>query len=282
MAKLLLLYLEPTRGIFYGGDMPTMQQIDFPQDIIRDLEILNKEKFHELLVSFLETNQIPPLPITFILSPLFTFDKDLSEIPAEEKEKEAQKFLDQVPFQEIIPYRFIQQQKYKVIAVNKEFISAIKTVIEKKGFTLHSILALSVIQEILPELTNELNLDLILTKADNLKQYSMLNMQESQKIISSQKPTGKQDNKRLIVLGGIFIVLLLILIIVAVINLTPQQPSSHHISTVPTPVISSSLSSTTESGSQSAFRNTPNQKVEGISTQRNIIPTFYEITTGGK
>lgn len=285
MAKQLLLYVEGNRAIFYGGDLTEMKQMDFPVDIVRDLDVINKDKLYVLIQALIEAYQLIPTAVTIALSSLVTFDRDLSQVAPEKQKEEEQKFLDQVPFQNILPYRFSQQNKMKIIAANKDFTYAIKTGLEKRGFTVPAVVPLAALQEVLPELATNLNLDLILSKIDSIKQFNMLvNQEPLHTITPQQKAQGKPSNKRVFLLAGVFGVLLIILIIVAVINLAPSKPAQPPVlrpTTQSTSPPSQTLSQE-HSGSQSAFVQSSSQSVQGISTYRRIIPTFYKITTGGR
>src|SRR5205809_4988771 len=166
MAKQLLVYIENSRCIVFGSNMQEMQQVDFPFDIARDLEILNKDSMHTLIQTAIDTYQIFPAIVMFILSPLITFDKDLSDIPPEQQEPEAQKFLDQVPFQNVLSYRFATQKKQKIIAANKDFVLTMKTAFEKRTFPVTAVVPLVAVQEIMPELIENLDLTLLLAKIE--------------------------------------------------------------------------------------------------------------------
>jgi hypothetical protein len=281
MAKQLLVYLEGNRAILYGNTLPAMQQIDFPADVVKDLDVLNTENLYALIQTTIETYQLLPAPVTIVLSPLVTFEKDLSEIPLEQREKEAEKFLDQVPFQNVLPYQFISSQKAKIIAANKDFILAIKTGFEKRTFMVNTVASFSTLQEVMPELAENLDLNLLLVKIDTIKQYNMLH-EHMPPIHSSpiQTEPGKEkpDKKRLYMLIGVFGILILILIIVAVTNLAPAKPQVQQLPPRPT------SQSTNEPTTQSITDQTNNpatQSVEGISTYRKITPIFYRITRGG-
>ena len=285
MAKQLLLYVEGTRGIFYGGDLTAMQQVDFPQDIVRDLDIISKEKFSALIQASIDAYQLLPAPITFILSTLVTFDKDMTEIPKEEQQKEEQKFLDQVPFQEILSYKFSQDKKKKIVAANKDFVFAMKTAFEKRGFSVAAAVPLAIIQDIYPELVTDLNFDMLLGKLDSMKQYNMFITQEilHTLITPTQREAkqGKKDNKRLYLMVGVFGFLLILLAIVAVINLAPPKPPARPPQIRPTTQSVITPSAQASAGQQPAPASaTSAVAVEGISTYRKITPTFYQITTG--
>ena len=121
---------------------------------------------HTLIQTAIDTYQIFPAIVMFILSPLITFDKDLSDIPPEQQEPEAQKFLDQVPFQNVLSYRFATQTKQKIIAANKDFVLTMKTAFEKRTFPVTAVVPLVAVQEIMPELIENLDLTLLLAKIE--------------------------------------------------------------------------------------------------------------------
>ena len=258
MAKQLLVYVENNRCVIFGNDLAGMQQIDFPPDVIQDLDILNKESMYSLIQTFIENYQILPATIIIILSTLVTFDKDLSDVPPEQQDTEAKKFLDQVPFQTVLPYRFGFQNKLKIIAANKDFVYAIKTGFEKRACNVVAVVPFSVLQEVIPELASNLDFNLLLAKIESIKQYNMLGthtLSSASIYAPPQKEKNKTNPQRLYLLVGVFVFLILILIVVMVINFTPQARS-----TSSEPV---------------------NQSVQGASTKKPEV-IFYNITVGGK
>lgn len=281
MTKHLLIYLEANQAFFYGDELAAIEKVEIPNDIIRDLEIVNQDKFSWLIQAFLDTNQLLQTTVVLILSPAITFDKDISEFEVEQRRDEERIFFEKIPFRSTLEYHFIQQNKQVLIASNKDVVQVIKYTLEKKGFNFQAVVAMSAIQEIFPELKTNLDFDFILGKLDTLKQYNMLfNPDQGKNTVSSQqKVNGKKDNKRLYVMFGIFGFLIIILIIMTVNSFLPQKTlgTSHKTSSQkihPKPIAKVKKNETvTESFSQ---------QVQGVSIIKKIIPTFYTITTGDK
>lgn len=250
--KQSILYLEQNRGIFYNAEKSSMLQLDFPGDVVKDLDLLNKDKLYALIQAFVEAYQILPTSLVLLLSPTVTFDKDLTSdqtagVPdGTRPASEVQSFIDLVPFQVVLSRTFSIGEKKKIVTANKEFIDALQRGFQKFHCDISLVLPFSVIQEIIPELENNFDLGLVLSKVDGLKQYNMLETQVvKQNMVTGKKVMQKTESKRLYVLLGVFGILLIIMIIMAVTTLTPQ----------------------------------PRKSVQGASTYNAPIP-FYTITVG--
>jgi len=216
--KQSILYLEQNRGIFYNAENPSMLQLDFPPDVMRNLDLFNKDKLYALIQAFVETYQILPTSLILLLSPTITFDKDFT---LDQSDAEINAFTDLVPFQVVLSHTYSLEEKKKIVAANKEFIDAIQRGFQKVHCDSIVALPFSVIQEVVPELANNFDLGLVLSKVESLKQYNMLETQEGNRSsITAQKPKQKTDSKRLYVLLGVFGILFTIMIIMAVTTFT--------------------------------------------------------------
>lgn len=220
-----ILYLEPNRCFLYGESIPGgTSQIDFPLDAAQDAEVISREKLTTLIQAFLQTNSIPAGNMTLIISPQLTFEKDLIDIPFDQQEIESQKFFDTVPFENVAPLRATVNQKKMIIATNKDFIETVRSAFTTQGFMVPAAVPASVLQRIVPELQTTLDLKLMYTKVDMVKQYNFLTIQELPKI--PETFTGKPRNKgRMLLLAGVFAVLLLVLGYMIITNVLHIFPS---------------------------------------------------------
>jgi len=222
--KQSILYIEQNRGIFYNLENPSMLQLDFPSDVVKDLDLVNKEKLYALIQAFVETYHILPTSITLVLSPNITFDKDIA---LDASESEVQAFTDLVPFQAVVSHIFSLGEKKKIVTANKELIDTIQRGFQKVHCDITAVLPYSIIQEVIPELANNFDLSLMLSKDESLKQYSMLETQQIKQIsITGLQPKQKTDSKRLFVLLGVFGILLIIMVFMAIASLTPPSRKS--------------------------------------------------------
>lgn len=261
--QLGIFYLEGHRAIFYGGNVINMISLEWPLDVIKDLEVLNKEKLATLIQAFVQSNNIVPCSVLIVLSQAVTFEKDLQESPSEDQDREMQKFIDVVPFEEVISRIIKLEKKWKIVAINKELYEPIRDAFEKQGFLIISVVPASVLQETMPELVENLDFSIILSKADDIKQYSLLIAEEPQNTTYETKKTWK--NKRTLLLLGIFGLLLLILLVLIFTSVL-SGPSPKKIINKPTPTIPAGYLNpsplTSEVSTQGAIiQSTPSAKI---------------------
>ncbi len=227
-----IFYLEPNRGFFYDQTLPSPIAIEFPPDIISDLEVVSKKKLEYAIQAFLNTYKIVPKSIMILLSPNVTFDKDFI-LETVQIDKNIQEFLDLVPFQEYISRQSKFPGKIKLVAANKDLTEAIKDSFANMDFAVSAIIPLSFCIEVIPQLQTNLDLALILEKTPELRGYSLT----SEIIVSeeAQKKKDTKDSKKLYGIIGILAILFLILFFVIYkFVLTPAKPPTVVPTTTPT------------------------------------------------
>lgn len=276
MAKQLIFYLEPTRGLFFGEDLTEVKEMPFPPEVINDLEVIDKEKLEALFVAVLQTYQITPSPLIIILSSAVTFDKDISEIPEEKRVSEVKQFLDIVPFQEYCSKIFSAGKKTTVTVANNTLIDTLSSIFKKQQFMVSAVIPYSIMQELFPSLIENFDPALLIVKADSCRQYSLLNVEEATRLSTQSTKGRKNSNKRLFLLIGVFALLMVILIVVVVINYLPQQS---HFPSVTVPKSSSLPNATTMTTTTPSARGDI-QAVAGSSTERTGQPKMYYIQVG--
>lgn len=232
--QLGIFYLEGNRAIFYGGNVVNLLSLEWPLDVIKDLEVLDKEKLSAFIQAFVQSNNIAPCSVIIVLSQAVTFEKDFPQVSSEEQDREMQKFIDFVPFEEVISRIIKLEKKLKIVAINKELYESIRDAFEKQGFSIISVVPASVLQETMPELAENLDLSMILSKADDIKQYSLLIAEEPRNTTYETKKTWK--NKKTLLLFGVFGILLIILIVLIFTSVL-SGPSPKKIINKPTPTI---------------------------------------------
>lgn len=205
-----IFYLENNRGFFYDHGLSSPVGVDFPPDMISDLEVISKKKIETAIQSLISNYKIVPENIIILLSTTVTFDKDFTDGTVQ-MEQNVQDFLELVPFQDYLSKKSKFTKKTKITAANRELCDVIKNAFVDCGFVVSSIIPLSACMEIMPNLQNNLDLGLILDKATDLRAYSLLTDQAQ---LAQSNEKNKKDNKRLFMLVGVFVFLILILIFV--------------------------------------------------------------------
>lgn len=209
------LYLGRDRFDFYGTGFTNILTFPFSQAIIRDLEILNDAQLQTEIGQFIQQYNIPPENITIVLSPSVLFEKDISGSPTPE---EIQKFLDSVPFEDILSSTIPIENGIRVVAANKSFYETLQATFSKSGSMIEAVIPYLVFGQ---DYTSFDALDTqtastLLKHIDTVKRFNMIQVKNEQtqtQITIEQKtqPEKKQAKIRLYAMVGIFSFLLLIL-----------------------------------------------------------------------
>ena len=199
--------------------------MDFPPDTISDQELTGREKLEHLIESFLETNKLEKGNIIFIYAPDIAIEKDFPDELAGSKNDEIQKFVDMIPFDEVLSKIYKLDKKTKVVAINQAVYESMKNIFAKKNFLVLGIIPSTVLQETVAELSTNIDLAFIANKIFSLKQYSIVNEGELINQNAKEKSGLKKRNIRMYVLVIVFAILLFILIILVTAKLFPKNSS---------------------------------------------------------
>ncbi len=223
------LYLDQNGLLLYTTGTSAVIQFAFPIDLVRDLEVINKELLQKEIRTLIKNNNLAPARYIIALSENVLFEKPFHDSKSLETQKEIQEFLDNMPFEHTTTIIF-ENAESKLIATNKDLYQSLVRILQQEG---------SVVEYILPSyvlgvdvtralsMTKELLLE-VHRKAPSLRQYSFL----TDAIASPQnhqaealKPSGVQvekksdpEKKRIFLLVGVFVFLLAILGIVILIT----------------------------------------------------------------
>jgi len=211
-SKDCVFYIDTNHAYFFGSNIATMLKLSFGTESVGELEIIDKEKFYNLIQTFIKSNNIHPSNILIILSTSVTFEKDLSKIPFQEQDKHVQNFLEVVPFESTLNKVFKHENKTQAIAVNKDFLDVVKNNFEQQKFSFIGAVPGLILQENIPEFAKELNLNTVLNKIDVIKQYNLLNTEETTRKIDSRN-NDPLKRYRLLILVGVFGILITILVV---------------------------------------------------------------------
>ncbi len=216
-----VIYIDKDKMLFYVKEAQNVLELSLPADVISNLEIINTDKLGELVDKFFQSATLKDkeFDAVAVFSSNITFDRELEENTSKFVYEEQQKFLDTVPFENILSNSFRIGKKTKIAAVNKDFYDDFRQVLEKNKVHITLALPMSILSEVNPELKNKIDLALIESKAESYKQYSLIDFSEFNAGDESTTPIGpiginiKKKDLRLYALLGIFGTLLVILII---------------------------------------------------------------------
>lgn len=230
-----VVYIDTDKALFYTGKTVDIFRLDFPSNVISDLDLVSEEKLTELIDSFCKTNNLEgtKYETTLVFSTGSVFEKDFADENKEEN-TQMQQFIDIVPFEDVLSKTYKLDKKTKVVVINKTLYEALKNALEKKNFSISSVLPYSVLQEINTELANSVNLAFIAGKIDSYKQYNLNDSENNNSNNKIKTNDSKKQNKRVYILIGIFILLLILLGVLVISTLSPQQSSKKGTVVLPT------------------------------------------------
>ncbi len=220
----LALYDEKTKRIF---------QLNFQPQVVKDLEIINRDQLNLNIKSFVDSNKITPSALIMIVSHNMFFEKDFPPLSKEQQVIETQKLLDNIPFEIIASTAFGTEKTYKIVAANGYFIESMRKAFETLGFAINISIPAIAFGNIGEEL-NQVTIKIIFSKYPALKQYNLLKdtsaliplspQKESEGGVKDEKSKEKNNKKNLIAIG-VFVLLIVILSIIVFFVLSSQKSS---------------------------------------------------------
>lgn len=212
--ELAVLYIDRNQAMFYMDGMAAAIPIVFPPGTISDLEVLNREKLTAMLQAFIEINSITPKNIIMVLAKSITFEKDIPLENEAQTLEEMQKFLDVIPFEQVISSGFRLSKSIKLLAANKDFCDSFRRSLMSQNFSVIALIPGTIIQETMSEFANEMNVPLLLKRIEMIKQYNLLTQQEIT-TPTEKKAEEKKYSRHLIIMVIIstFVVCLLLYVI---------------------------------------------------------------------
>jgi hypothetical protein len=235
----IILFIDRNGFSIYQDILTDIPKFNFTPDLVSNLDVVNKEQFASLIATFIQINKIIPSSLAVILSENVVYEKNLID-PLQSSKEEIQNFLGNIPFEEVLAKVIKTDKTSRIVAVNKDLVTAIIDAFVGKG---------SIVEAITPSfiygqsanftagLTSD-NIRVILENAEILRSGNLLTDQEkmilSQNLESELKnpPAGakldltneakKPQNLRQYILVGVFVTLLVILAVVY-LNLGASQ-----------------------------------------------------------
>lgn len=226
-----IVYIEPTRILFYSGKISKVLVQDFPPDTVSNLDVVNKDKFTQILNFFIQNAlQKATYELALIFSTQASFEKVL--VPTISKDADAlfSEFSSMVPFEEVLSRLYKENKQIKAYAVNRTFYELIADCFNKNGSSINLVLPVSLIIEKSPELSTNFDLAVIANKAESFKPFNMLDIPSGQRIQIQTVPS-KGKSRRLYFLAILFAVLLVFTLAFAYMTFfaptknSSQQPS---------------------------------------------------------
>ncbi len=247
----IILFIDRSGFSVFQDTLTNIPKFNFTPDLVANLDVVNKEKFSNLVATFIQINKIVPSSLAVILSDTVIYVKDFVKSqsnPEQEQKDEVQNFLENVPFEEVLAKVIKTGEAGRIVAVNKDLVMTIADVFVDKG---------SVIAAVIPSFIfgpkanftlglNQDNIQTVLGGTEIIKEGNLLT--DQQKVVSPQNLEGEQknppaggekkpENLRQYILIGVFVTLLVILVVVYLNLGASQTPPVKKIKSSSTKVI---------------------------------------------
>ena len=213
--KLFLYLKRNSLEIYTEKSQGAIAQLDFPLNIVKDEEIIDKTKFQQLIASFLAKLSLKEKEVQIILSDELIYQKTVPVSDEKTQNKQLQLFLAEIPFkpEEITQITTQSQNKVIFYATNKELFKLIGLELAKIGKKLVFVSAASAIG-IAPETTT-------LTGQDLKKIAANHNIIEKSDFLSASQSSPEDNSesikKRFQVKIRYFLVLTVVVIIIIIV-----------------------------------------------------------------
>jgi len=267
VVKTSVIYLMKDKFQFFSGYDGKIFEFRFVPEIIRDLDIINGGLLENLIKVFVTNNKIPPSTIVFVLAENAYFSKDFTasaqqkagnnppEVTKEFLQKDAEEFIEHVPFDNVVSKTLPIKDGIKVCATNKDFYEAIAIAFEHLGFIVDCVVPGIVLGNglSLRPVLDQAMASMIVQKVSGVKEYNLLGQQVFQPQIKQENEeldevelehlqTKKPNKKRLYGMVGVLFSLIIVLVVMFVQTQSPADaPKSAADANTPkpTPLINS-------------------------------------------
>ncbi len=213
--EVAIIVVDSNKLLFYTKKVTNTLQLNIPSDVINNLEVANREKLDHLITSLFRLPNLKgeDFDITLIFSKNTTFEKELTSTSTKSEYDETQKFLDMVPFEEVLSNTYRVNKKTRVVAVNKILYNVLKQSLERNKAHVGLVIPLTILEATNPELNNKIDFPFIENKLESFDQYSMLDLEKIGLGGEVANSIGiKKKDVRLYILVLVMIILFLVLI----------------------------------------------------------------------
>jgi len=205
----IVLFL--TRGKIYLYAGSAVMSMSFPEGAVRDVDVVNQESLTKSVTSFIQTNNLTPAQIFFVLAESACFSKDFavnSQLSVPALEAEIQDFINSIPFESVVSKVYKTATVERAVASNQELIDIIMDVFTAKGFGLTALVPANIYSKYAGE--DELTSDFartILGDKEKAVSGSLVgaSTQSDGHEISTTKASGEPSKLRLYILVGVFV-----------------------------------------------------------------------------
>ncbi len=293
-----ILYLQKDKLQLYSPFLGSVLEFRFVPEIIRDLDVVNLDLLGSLIKVFVTNGKVPPSNLIVILCDNAYFVKDFiypapatpqknvpqravtQKITLEDLQKQADVFIEHVPYDNVVSKTLPLKNGIKVCAVNQDLFESIKMVFEALGFTVEVVLPGVVLGDNLssrPALDGAM-VNITLQRINSLKQYNLLAQKTFQPEsvrkteivddttqVTEVEQNKKPNKKRLYAMVGILFTLLIVLVIVYIQSQAPPSPPQQPVQAAPIPDVKQASTINTSISTEGTIN--PATQTQNLSVQ---------------
>ena len=171
--ELKVVFIDKNRLELFSKDLTSIVTMEITPDLIKDMEVINKDDLKAKIVSFINQNKIPPSNLVLVLSDNLCFTHEVPEAAFNNNNEVFAQYLEYIPFENVNHKIYRTADGYKVVAVNTDLFETVREAFAKMGFTVTAVVPTSAIG------INIKNLDLatgrfLIEKSDFIKQQTIV------------------------------------------------------------------------------------------------------------
>jgi hypothetical protein len=245
----VIICIDRSGFSLYQDTLPDVARFHFTQDIVMHSDVLNKEQLSGLISTFIQLNKIVGSSTIIVLSDDIIYVKDFpiqqkppsqgqapnqKQEPIDDKipQEEVQKFLEIVPFEEVLAKVIKTVNVNRIVAVNSDLVTTVAEAFTSKGSSLEAIIPAFMYGQNFSAGLNRNNPKVVFEGGEIIKSGNLLTNQEkinpAQTFMGDLKLTEAHEEKktkglhmREYILIGVFVLLLVVLGIVAYFSFAP-------------------------------------------------------------
>lgn len=270
-----VMLLGRFQGVYLSQTMTQPVTIPFPPEIVRDMDVVDRDALTDFLKAMTEQMQLAPSELILLLADDVLFVKQFPTADIKSREKEMQDFVDSVPFEDPAVTKMPAPPNTVVAVSSREYFEAFEDAFKKLKFAVALILpAFVMAKEVNLAQTVDVNtLSTAMHRAPAYHQYNLFQKEEEllphtpSPLITKEAP---KDKTRLYVMLGVFGILLIVLFFV-------YRASTQPIKTTPTPTPPASAPVVAPSTSPSPTASSSAQASESAKIQ--YVPDKSQLAT---
>lgn len=210
-----IIYLQRNGLQVYEESIGKIVTFPFPQEVVRDVEIINKDALIQQIGAFIQENHLTPANVVIILAENIFLTKDFIPPQTGTNDIVKKQFLDTLPFEEVVSLQLsLDNNGEKIIGTNARFIEVIQSAFTLQGFSIVTVSPAYVLGATLQNGLTAENIEQINKNISLLKQYALVTIAAPISMTTVKEEKKEPRNNRLIAFIIVFLILLLILFVV--------------------------------------------------------------------